>query len=130
MALMRAHTVTLYNSLGEADRQMTYARTVLTGVRVEESSGAVASLAGKASTDGITLYIPGSTPGYVEPTAYAGSGWTLKDGDIIAIGDAGSDIPPGTVQELAGLCRVYRIKGVERFSLRGDRVHHWEVAGS
>lgn len=129
--LMRAHTVTLYNALGEVDRHATYARTVLAGVRVQESSGAVASLSGKVSTDGVLVFIPGDTAGFVEPEAYTGEGWTLREDDLLVIGECDSDVPPATVQQLEATREVYRLTGYRTCTgaARGS-VHHWEVAGA
>jgi hypothetical protein len=128
--LMRAHTITIYNSIGEVDRRAAYTRTVLEGVRVEESSGAVAAMSGASSTDGITVFIPGSTPGFEPPETYAGAGWTLREGDLCVVGTCTSDIPPVAVSEIEATREVYRIKGVKTLRLSGERVHHWEVAGA
>jgi hypothetical protein len=127
---LMAHTVTLYNALGEVDRRATYARTVLAGVRVEAKSGAVASMAGSTSTDGLLVFIPGAIGGYVEPEVYVGQGWTLREGDLLVVGECTSDIPPVAVTQLEATREVYRIKGFETLRLRDEHVHHWEVAGA
>lgn len=121
-------TVTLYNALGETDRRATYGRTVLERVRVQESSGAVAALAGSVSTDGLTVFIPGGTSGYVAPEVYVGTGWTLREDDLLVVGECTSDIPPVTVQQLEASREVYRITGIETLSVWARGVHHWEVA--
>jgi hypothetical protein len=126
--LMR-HVVTLYNALGEVDRRATYARTVIFGVRIEESSGAVASMSGADSTDGVLVFIPGRTPGFVAPEDYRGDGWTLREGDLLVVGECDSDIPPVSLAQLEKTREVYRIKGFETMRL-GERIHHWEVAGA
>lgn len=128
--LMRAHTVTIYNALGEVNRHATYARTVLDGVRVEETSGAVASAQGRTSTDGVLVFIPGAIPGFVAPEAYAGIGWTLREGDLIVIGEETADIPPSSIADIEARREVYHVIDFETLRLRGDRVHHWEVAGA
>ena len=129
--LMRSHTVTVYNALGEIDRVAAYRRTVLEGVRVEERSGAVATMQGRSSTDGVMVYIPGTVAGFVDSRDYDGDeGWTLRAGDFIAIGECELDLPPATVPMLEADSHVFRITGVEPLTDRRGRVHHWEVSGS
>lgn len=140
--LMRSHTVTVYNELPEANRKAAYQRTVIAGVRLEERSGAVAALNGKVASSGMVAYIPGNVAGYKSPEAWAGLagsqyavpsdalGWTLRDGDLLVVGECPSDIPPLSVAELERTWRVYRITGVQTMTLRNGRVHHWEVASS
>ncbi len=128
--LMRAHTVTIYNLLGEIDRHAAYSRTVLVGVRVEETSGAVASAQGRTSTDGVLVFIPGGMPGFIEPEAFAGDGWTLRDGDLLVVGDCALDIPPNSITDIEKVREVYHVTGFETLRLRGNRVHHWGVAGA
>ena len=120
---MYPHTVTLYNRLPEVARVAAWRRTVLAGVRVEEKSGAVASLIGSTSTDGVLVFIPGGIGGYVAPEAFTNTGWTLREGDVLVVGEHTAAAPDETASE------TYRIKGVETLRLR-SRVHHWEVAGA
>lgn len=118
------HTVTVYNVLPEVERQAAYRRTVLEGVTVEERSGAVAALNGSTSTDGLMLFIPGDVDGYVAPGAFdSTSGWTLRAGDVVAVGVGPTDAPD------LGAERTYRITGVERFDGRHS-IDHFEVAAS
>jgi len=125
------HTVTVYNALAGTGRTAAYLRTVVSGVRAEESSGAVATMQGRSSSDGITLFVPGSLPGYAEPESFAGAGsWTLRAGDIVVAGVCGLELPPATVQQLSSGRRIYRLTGVETFRDRRGRVHHLEAAGA
>lgn len=121
----RSDTITVYNATGEVDRRAVHRATVVFGVHVEESSAAVATMTGRQSADGVWVSIPSYAPGYVDPLQFDGqSGWTLRDGDYIAIGEA-----PATLADAKLATNVYRIKGVEVFRMRG-RVHHIEVAGA
>lgn len=140
--LMSTATVTLYNATGEVDRRATYLRTVLAGVRAEETSGAVATMQGRTSADGLALYIPGTLSGYVEPEAFIGrplsspygvpssGGWTVRPGDLVVAGICELEIPPATVQQLEEGRRVYRVTGVETLADRRGRIHHLEVSAS
>lgn len=128
--LSGSHVVTIYNALGEVERRATYSRTVLEGVRVERRSGAVAGLAGQTATDGLLVFVPGTAAGFVEPEMFAGEGWTLREGDLIVVGDCDLDIPPNRVAELEATREVYRIKGFETHDGRHGGVHHREVAAA
>jgi len=118
--------VTLYNALGEDDDGvMQWARTVLHGVVFERKSGAVASVRGGTSTGGLMLYIPATLGGYVEPHEYAGAGWTLRDGDMVAIGEQSAASP----HDVTARRDVYKITGSEpMLDLRGV-LDHFEVSG-
>lgn len=100
-------TVTLWRDLGEVDYQRRWQREVVTGVRLEERSGAVASLRGMQSVDGATLYIDGRV-GFEPPV----------DGDLLALGTLTAAEPPAD---------ALKVISIEEHRLRG-RVHHWEVA--
>ena len=114
-------TVTVYNVLPEVDRTATWRRTVLMGVATEIKSAAAASLRGSRSADGLAVVIPGDTCGYVAPDEFDGThGWTLRPGDIIAVGEVASATPPKV--------DTYRVTGIEARAMRG-RLHHIEVAG-
>jgi len=116
--LMRASAVTIYNSLGEVDRVLSYRRTVLAGARVETTEGMeLGTVSVSRPADDVTLYIPGKVTGYVAPEDFDGEGWTLREGDLVAVGE-GPDTPPET---------TYRIKKVHEMTLWGGRVHHWQV---
>lgn len=128
--LSGSHAVTIYNALGEVERRATYARTVLDGVRVERRSGAVAGLTGQTATDGLLVFVPGTTPGFIEPEAFAGVGWTLREGDLIVVGECDLDIPPNRVVDIEATREVYRVKGFERHDDRHGVAHHYEVAGA
>jgi hypothetical protein len=140
---MSTDTVTVYNALGEADRHAAYRRTVLRGVRAEETSGAVATMQGRSSADGLLLFVPGALPGYVEPEHFTGSAvaspfavpgaggsWTLRDGDLVVWGLCELEMPPTSIQQLEQGRRVYRITGVETLRDRRGLVHHLEVSAS
>ena len=126
--LMHTHTVTLYNSLGEVDRKATFQRTVLRGVRVERKSGAVATMNGQLSTDGLMVYIPPMTL-YVEPEGYDGEGWTLRPGDLLTVDESTTEIPTGTVAQVEAVREVFRITGVQRCDFTSG-LHHFEVAAA
>lgn len=132
MALIDAHTVTVYNALGETDRIASYARTVLAGVRIETTDAAVASVAGGSSTGGVTAFVPGGLAGYVDPHDWDGTaGWTLRVGDLMVVGECTSDVPGDVSRaQLEAAREVYRITGVETHRLFSAAVHHFEVAGA
>lgn len=119
MGLFTSHKVTLWMDLGEdpATYERLWARTVLT-CRAEEHSGAVASMNGSVSTDGLALFIPPQL-GYADPASFTGEGWTLRSGDYVQVGVSAESEPP------AG---AYRLTGVKKCCLHGERVHHWEVS--
>jgi hypothetical protein len=127
------HTVTLYNATGEdAQGRATYHRTVLSGTRVERRSGALATLNGSQAGDGTVLYVPGWTSGYVEPRAFSAAGWTLRPGDVFAIGICPDEVPAGaTMREVQASYETHTITGIERLDRPySARVHHFEVAAS
>jgi hypothetical protein len=115
--LMRSNRVTLYNSLGEVDRREAYKRTVL-DARIERGSG--------QDSGKVTLFVP-STSGYVVPEAFAGTGFTFAEGDLIAVGESAIEIPTGTVAQLEAAFEVLRVTGHEAIELFG-RTHHFEVS--
>lgn len=141
--LMRTDTVTLYNALGEVERRAAYRRTVLSGVRAEETSGAVATMQGRTSTDGLMLFVPGGMAGYVEPQDFVASplaspygvpapegSWTIREGDLVAAGVCELELPPATISQLEQGRRVYRVTGVEALKDRRGRIRHLEVSAS
>lgn len=109
-----ADTVTLWRFAGEEGRRATWQRRVLAGVHVDETSGAVASLHGRRSTSGLSVYIPArAADGY-------GEGWDVSEGDAVMRGDVGGDAPPSG---------ALRVVGVETHRW-GHRLDHVEVAAS
>lgn len=95
--------VTLYNSLGEVDRRVSYKRTVLEGVRIEQ-------VVGKMKRTDPSLFIP-KPEGFVEPIAFEGEGWTLQEGDLVVAGISSIEIPDDTVADLEAAHHVYRVVG-------------------
>lgn len=126
MPLIKTDTVTIYNALGEdATGHMQWRRTVVPNVRYEVRSGAVAGVNGSSTTDGLMLFVPAPARAYVDPDEYAGSGWTLRDGDMVATG-AHDEADPHLIASRA----VFRITGVEPLTDRRGRLHHFEVSGA
>lgn len=116
------HIITIYNRLSEVDRRATFSHAVIAGVRLEERSGAVASMLGRVSTDGVFVMVPmDSTRGYVAPEAFSGTGWTLREGDVIAFGAQDASTPPSP---------SWVITGIERMERRSGRIVAFEVSAS
>ncbi len=104
------HTITVYNAAGEVDRHATYTHATVEGVRIEERSGAVASMAGRTSTDGVMIFIPAFGRGYVAPESFVGVGWTLRAGDRIAFGRHG-EVCPDHAWVITGVEPIRRVHG-------------------
>jgi hypothetical protein len=122
---MRYQTVTVYHAIGEdATGKMRWTRQTLTCVRYERRNAAVEALSGAVVTDGLLVVIP-TRNGYVEPEDYSGTGWTIRDGDMVATG-VHAEPDPRTIPGR----QVFRVTGVEPYYDASGRFHHFEVSAS
>lgn len=127
MKNMFTDTVTLYNRY-KKDGVENWRRTVLSGVYFDIIKGAVARKTGVTSADSALLIIPMKLPcvaDFAEPAAYSGTGWTLKSGDYIAIGEIAHDIS-SSPKELREFCETFVITAVD-IKNHGGNMAHWEV---
>jgi hypothetical protein len=114
---MRSHTLTLYNSLGEVERRAAFKRRVFEG-RLEYVS--------ESGEERALVIIP-DVEGFVPPESFVGDGWTLRDGDLIAVGESAIEVPPSSAADLDAAFEVHRIVGYSASTLFGGRIHHLEV---
>jgi len=114
------HTVTIYNRLGVAERKEAWSRFVLHGIRVETRRGSTRMVGGDGSLDSVRVYIPGCPDGYVQPDAFEGKGWTLRERDVIVEGESDTVEPSGM---------QHPITYVDVFYRGTDRIHHFEAGG-
>ena len=99
--------ITVWRKGPEVDYHATWAREIITDVRLEERDGAVAALNGMQSMDGAVLYIKGRA-GLEQ----------LHAEDRFALGESAAPTPPNN---------ALTVTSTESHRLRG-RLHHWEVA--
>lgn len=119
-------SVTIYNKTDEDE----YRRTVIKGVFWDSSEGALAQKTGKESADGVQIIIPlFGREGYLRPKAWgknAEAGWTVKAGDLIALGEGPPEIT--SARELRNYDDVIVVTHVDRRDYGGDMAH-LEVVG-
>lgn len=111
MSILFCETITVYNHY-LVNREDCWKRTVLSGVQYSNRIRANTSNGKTSVTDGITVTIP-SMDGYVPPSQFSGTGWTLNaasDMDVIVYGECPAEISStytlGDLKKQYGLCTI------------------------
>lgn len=126
---MFGQTVTLYHRIeqgGSAEVSERWARFVLHGVFFTSTTGERVSQKGSRSDAGGMLLIPfaAHAQDYHPPGEYAGEGWTVDKGDVVAEGALDYEIRRST-SELRSFGAVSTVTAIRRLPFGG--LAHWKI---
>ena len=85
--------ITIFNRYEDPATKMDkFHKTVIDNAYWEATEGVQLGAINISSSNSISVVIPYTTPGYVSPGEYVGTGWTLAENDYIVKGVFGSNI--------------------------------------
>lgn len=129
-------TITVYNRYEDKARDCEpYQRTVIRGVSVFDKTTAAVTEKGLTSADSVVIRIPASAAGkYRPPEEWSpGNGWTLQEGDVIALKESGFEVTglkPYTLSELRRQARCVTVMSVGDNRRGPRRLRHIRVGGA